>query len=111
MFLSGCMYLSRNLGVRICSSCAVSRRTAFCQSCSGHVVYYINRLALYRTKGMGINAIGRNPKVELAQATRRLLYMAVAKRGNPAPKPARIRSRIGVPRVSIMNTASYGGMR
>ena len=59
---------------------------------------------------MGINAIERNPEVELAQATPRLLYMAVSKRGIPAPKPARIRFRIGIPRVSIMDTALYGGM-
>lgn len=34
----------------------------------------------------------RNPKVELAHATPRFLYIAVAKRGNPAPKPDRIKS-------------------
>ena len=43
-------------------------------------------LTLYNTKGIGMNAIERNPNVELAHAIPRLLYIAVAKSGNPAPK-------------------------
>lgn len=50
------------------------------------------QLTLYKRNGMGMNAIERNPKVELAHATPRFLYIAVAKRGNPAPKDDRIRS-------------------
>lgn len=46
---------------------------------------------------MGMNAIERNPKVELAHATPRFLYIAVAKRGNPAPKDDRIRSASEMP--------------
>jgi hypothetical protein len=35
---------------------------------------------------MGINAIDKNPNNELAQPTPRLLYIAAANKGNPAPK-------------------------
>lgn len=33
-----------------------------------------------------MNAIDKNPNVELAHATPRFLYIAVANSGNPAPK-------------------------
>lgn len=46
---------------------------------------------------MGMNAIERNPNVELAHATPRFLYIAVAKRGNPAPKADRIKSACEIP--------------
>ena len=44
------------------------------------------RLTLYSRNGIGMNAIDRNPNVELAQPTPKFLYMAVANSGNPAPK-------------------------
>jgi hypothetical protein len=36
--------------------------------------------------GIGMNAIDKNPKVELAQPPPKLLYIADANNGNPAPK-------------------------
>jgi len=41
---------------------------------------------------MGMNAIDKNAKVELAHATPRLLYMAPANKGKPAPKLDLMRS-------------------
>lgn len=41
---------------------------------------------------MGIKTIDKNASVELAQLTPRLLYIALANKGNPAPKADRNRS-------------------
>lgn len=47
-----------------------------------------------------MNAIERKPKSELAHATPRLLYIAVAKRGKAAPKDDRIKSASGILRLA-----------
>ena len=49
-------------------------------------------LTRYKTNGIGMKAIERKPKVLLAQPTPRLLYMADANNGKPAPKDDRIKS-------------------
>lgn len=51
-----------------------------------------SRLTYANTKGMGINITERKPSKLLAQPTPRLLYIAEAKRGKPAPKLDRIKS-------------------
>jgi len=43
-------------------------------------------LTLINTKGIGMKAMEINASVELAQPTPKSMYMAEAKRGNPAPK-------------------------
>jgi hypothetical protein len=41
---------------------------------------------MYKTKGIGIKRIDKNPSNELAHPTPSLLYIAAANNGNPAPK-------------------------
>lgn len=47
---------------------------------------------LYSTNGIGMKTHPKNAKRELAQPTPNLVYIAVAKSGNPAPKDDRIKS-------------------
>jgi hypothetical protein len=49
-------------------------------------------LTFIKTSGIGMNIIDKNASVELAHPTPRLLYMADANKGNPAPKADRKRS-------------------
>jgi hypothetical protein len=51
-----------------------------------------SKLTMYRTKGIGMNAIAKNPRRELAQPTPRFLYIADANNGKPAPKAERMKS-------------------